>query len=257
MENKPYDAVIGSSSAPFETQLAAACGLATNYHGVTHPSLPNYIAATSGSTQGIADDDPPSSHPLDVASIFSQVKAAGKTWRSYQESAPGNCPLSSSGQYAVKHDPAPYYTGIRSDCAVWDVPMGGTASGNFLTDLTGGTLPAFSFVTPNLCNDTHDCPVATGDAWLKSWFEKILASPTYLAGRTVVFLTWDEDDGSASNRIPLIVVSPSTPAGTRSGTFFDHYALLKTSEQLLGITTFLGHAGDAGTSSMVSTFNLG
>ena len=257
MENKPYDAVIGSSAAPYETELAAACGLATNYNGVTHPSLPNYIAATSGSTHGITDNEPPSSHPLDVPSIFSQVKATGRTWRGYMESAPGPCPLTSNGLYVVKHDPAPYYTGIRSDCAVWDVPMGTTDGGNFLTDLTGGTLPAFSFLTPDLCNGTHDCPVSTGDAWLRSWFSKILASPTYLAGRTVIFLTWDEDDGSAANHIPLIVVSPSTVAGTRSGTRFDHYSLLKTTEQLLGITTFLGHAGDAGTSSMVSAFNLG
>jgi phospholipase C len=257
MENKPYNGIIGSSAAPFENQLAAACGLATNYHAVTHPSLPNYIAATSGGTQGVADDEPPSAHPLDVPSIFSQVKAVGKTWRSYQESAPGNCSLTSSGRYAVKHDPAAYYTGIRSDCAVWDVPMGTTASGNFLSDLTNGTLPAFSFVTPDLCNDTHDCPVATGDAWLESWFAKILSSPAYLTGRTVIFLTWDEDDDSASNHIPLIVVSPSTPAGTRSGTAFDHYSLLKTTEQLLGITTFLGHAGDPGTSSMISAFKLG
>ena len=217
MENKPYDAIIGSSSAPYETELAAACGLATNYHGVTHPSLPNYIAATSGSTQGIADNDPPSSHPLDVPSIFSQVKAAGKTWRAYEESAPGNARWTSSGQYAVKHDPASYYTGIRSDCAVWDVPMGTTAAGNFLTDLTGGTLPAFSFVTPDLCNDTHDCSVATGDAWLKSWFAKILASPTYLAGRTVVFLTWDEDDGSASNRVPTDRRQPVDPGRHQVG----------------------------------------
>jgi hypothetical protein len=257
MENKPYDAVIGSSSAPYENQLAAACGLATNYHAVAHPSLPNYIAATSGSGQGIADDGPPSSHPLDVASIYSQVKATGKTWRSYQESAPGNCPLAPGGQYAVKHDPAPYYPGIRSDCAIWDVPMGTTASGHFLNDLTNGTLPAFSFVTPNLCNDTHDCPVSTGDAWLRSWFDKILTSSSYRQGRTVVFLTWDEDDHSGPNRVPLIVVSPSTPVGTRSGALFDHYALLKTTEQVLGITTFLGHAGDVDTSSMASTFNLG
>jgi phospholipase C len=227
MENKPYDAVIGSPSAPYENELAAACGLATNYHGVSHPSLPNYIAATSGSTEGIADDDPPSSHPLAVASIYSQVKAAGKAWRDYAESAPAACPLTSSGLYAVKHDPAPYYTGIRSDCAAWDMPMGTTAGGNFLTDLTGGTLPAFSFVTPDLCNDA------------------------------VVFVAWDEDDGSATNHVPLIVVNPSIRAGTQSGTFFDHYALLKTTEQVLGITTFLGHAGDPGTSSMVSTFNLG
>ena len=257
MENKPYSSIIGSSAAPYENQLANACGLATNYHAVTHPSLPNYIAATSGNTQGITDDAAPASHPLGVASIYSQVKAAGKTWRDYEESAPGNCPLTSSGQYAVKHDPAPYYTGIRSDCAVWDVPMGTTSGGNFLTDLANGALPAFSFVTPNLCNDTHDCSVATGDAWLQSWFAKILSSPNYLAGDTVVFLTWDEDDGSASNRIPTIVVSPSTPAGTVSAASFDHYSLLKTAEQLLGITTFLGHAGDAGTTSMATAFNLG
>ena len=257
MENKPYDAIIGSASAPYETELAAACGLATNYSGVTHPSLPNYIAATSGSTQGITDNEPPASHPLDVPSIFSQVKATGRAWRAYIESAPGACPLTSSGLYAVKHDPAAYYTGIRSDCAAWNVPMGTTESGNFVTDLTGSTLPAFSFVTPDLCNGTHDCPVSTGDAWLRSWFAKILASPAYLSGRTIVFLTWDEDDGSAANHIPLIVVSPSTAAGTRTGTPFSHYSLLKTTEQLLGITTFLGHAGDAGTSSMVTAFNLG
>ena len=77
-------------------------------------------------------------------------------------------------------------------------------------------LPAFSFVTPNLCNDTHDCSVATGDTWLQSWFAKILASPAYRAGTTVIFLTWDEDDGSASNQVPLLVISPSTPAGTTS-----------------------------------------
>ena len=217
MENKSSDKIIGSPSAPYENRLAAACGLATNYHAVAHPSLPNYIAATSGSTQGITDDEPPSSHPLDVASIFSQLKAMGKTWRSYQESAPANCALTSSGLYAVKHDPAPYYTGIRSDCAAWDVPMGTTERGSFLDDLTRGTLPAFSFVTPDLCNDTHDCPVATGDAWLQSWFAKILASPAYLSGRTVVFLAWDEDDHSASNHIPLVVVSPSTRPGTESG----------------------------------------
>ena len=257
MENQPYDAVIGSPSAPFENQLATACGLATNYHGVAHPSLPNYIAATSGSTQGITDDDPPSSHPLDVPSIYNQLKAAGKTWRDYEEGAPGNCPLGSSGGYAVKHDPAPYYTGIRNDCAAWDVPMGTVDAGSFLTDLTSGTLPAFSFVTPDLCNDTHDCPVATGDSWLQSWFAKILASPTYLAGKTVVFLVWDEDDGSSSNHIPMIAVNPSIPPGTQPGTYFDHYSLLKTTEQLLGITTFLGHAGDAGTAGMAPAFNLG
>jgi hypothetical protein len=254
MENKGYDAVIGSPSAPFENQLAGACGLGTSYHGVAHPSLPNYIAATSGSTQGITDDADPQAHPLDVPSIFSQVKAAGKSWRSYEESSPGNCPQTSSGRYAVRHDPATYYTGIRGDCANWDVPMGSTSGGSLASDLASGNLPAFAFLTPDLCDDTHDCPVATGDAWLQSWFAKILASPAYLAGDTVVFVVWDEDDLASGNHIPFLVVSPSTRPGTQSGGSFDHFALLKTTEQLLGLG-FLGQAADA--PSMLSAFNLG
>jgi phospholipase C len=156
----------------------------------------------------------------------------------------------------VKHDPAPYYTGIRTDCASWDVPMGTTTSGAFLTDLTNGTLPAFAFVTPNLCNDMHDCSIATGDSWLQSWVPKILASSAYAAGRTALFITWDEDDGSESNRVATIVVSPSTPAGTQSATSFTHYSLLRTTEQLLGVGTFLAHAGDSGTTSMRAAFGL-
>lgn len=254
MENKAYSQIIGSSAAPYTNQLANQCGLATNYHGVTHPSLPNYIAATSGSTWGIADDNPPSSHPLAAPSIYSQLKALGKTWRDYEESAPGNCPLSSSGLYAVKHDPAPYYTGIRADCANWDVPMGTTTSGNFLNAVNGGTLPTFAFVTPNLCNDTHDCSIQTGDNWLKSWIPKIIAGPNYRAGGTAIFLTYDEDNGSAGNQVVTIVISPSTVPGTRSGTLFNHYSLLRTAEVMLGVGTYLGSATSA--TAMLSAFGL-
>jgi phosphatidylinositol-3-phosphatase len=255
MENKGYSSIIGSPSAPYMNALADACGLATNYQAIRQPSLPNYIAATSGDTWGIDDNDPPAAHPLTVPSIFSQVKAAGMTWRSYQESAPGNCPLTSSGLYAVKHDPAPYYLGIRGDCANWDVPLGTTSAGNLVNDVTGGTLPAFSFITPNLCNDMHDCSVSTGDAWLSRIVPKILSGPNYRSGDTALVITFDEGT-STSNRIATIVVSPSTPAGTTSATPFSHYSLLRTTEEMLGITTFLGHAGDAGTLSMRAAFGL-
>jgi hypothetical protein len=151
---------------------------------------------------------------------------------------------------------AGYVTAVRGDCALWDVPMGSTSAGSFLTDLAGGALPTFAFVTPDLCSDTHDCPVATGDAWLQAWFAKILASPSYVAGDTVVFVVWDEDDGGSSNHIPLLVVSPSTRPATRSNVYLDHYSLLKTTEQLLGLG-FLGQAGAATTASMAAAFNLG
>jgi phospholipase C len=256
MENHAYSQVIGSSSAPYENELAAQCGLATNYKATTHPSLPNYIAMTSGDTQGVTDDNGPSSHQLSAASIFSQVKGAGGSWRSYQESMPSNCALSSSGTYAVKHNPAAYYVPIRSDCAVWDVPMGTASSGAFASDLANNTLPSFSFITPNLCNDTHDCSVGTGDSWLQSWIPKITSSAAYQSGNTAIFLTWDEDDFTTVNQVATLVITPTTAAGTRSGTAFNHYSLLKTTEQMLGLTSFLGHAGDTGTTSMRADFHM-
>ena len=250
MENHSYSQIIGSSSAPYINSLANGCGLATNYKAVTHPSLPNYIAATSGDTWGIADDNPPSSHPLAVNSIFQQATSAG----SYQESMPANCDLTSSGTYAVKHNPEAYYTNIRNACNSNNVPMGTTSSGAFLNALNSGTLPNFSFVTPNLCNDMHDCSIAIGDAWLQSWVPKITASPSYQAGNTVLFVTWDEDNGSGGNQVATIVVSPYTTPGTKSGTAFTHYSLLRTTEELLGIPTFLGNAALA--TSMRPAFGL-
>jgi phosphatidylinositol-3-phosphatase len=255
MENASYEQIVGSSSARYLTHLARQCGLATNYHAITHPSLPNYIAATSGSDWGIGDDNPPGSHPLARASIFGELTAAGMTWRSYDESMPSNCDRSSSGGYAVKHNPAAYYTGIRKQCATWDVPMGSTASGPFLSDLRGDTLPSFSFVTPNLCHDMHNCSPAVGDAWLQRWTAKLVGSSAYRSGTTVLIVTFDEGSGT-SNRVATLVVSPTTPPGTRSATRFDHYSLLKTTEQLLGIRTHLAHAGDASTNSMRPGFHL-
>jgi phosphatidylinositol-3-phosphatase len=253
-ENHSESQVIGSTSAPYFNSLASQCGLATNYHGVTHPSLPNYLAATGGSTFGVTDDNPPSSHPISSASIFSQVKAAGKTWKSYEESMTSNCLLSSSGTYAVKHNPAAYYTGIRTDCANMDVPMGSTTSGAFASDLANGTLPTYSFVTPNMCNDMHDCSATTGDNWLKSWMPKIVASSNYQAGKTAVFVTFDEDDFNSSNVVAMIPVAPSVPAGTKNATNFSHYSLLRTTEEMLGISSYLQNAATA--TSMRSAFHL-
>jgi phosphatidylinositol-3-phosphatase len=240
MENKAYGSIIGSSSAPYENQLAAQCSSAVNFFAETHPSLPNYIAMTSGSAQGIADDNPPSSHPLDVPSIFSQL---GTNWRSLQESMPSNCLLTNSGQYAVKHNPAAYYTNIRTDCNALDVPLADPP------DISA----RFTFVTPNLCSDTHDCSVATGDAWLQTFLGKVFASAEYQAGKTAVFLTWDEDDSSHSNHIATIVAAPSVAPGTAPTATFNHYSMLHTTEEMLGLG-FVGNAASA--TSMRSAFGV-
>jgi hypothetical protein len=237
-ENKSYGEIVGNSSAPYLNGLAHACGLATNYKAVAHPSLPNYIALTSGATQGITDDNAPSSHPLSVASIFLQ---SGSGWRSYQESMPSSCDLTNSGEYAVKHNPAAYYTNIRTACQSQDVPLGSAISARF------------TFVTPNLCHDMHDCSIATGDSWLKSYLPGLLASTAYTGGGTAIFVTWDEDDGSSQNHVATLVISPYTPAGSTSSSTFNHYSLLHTSELMLGLPC-LGNACTA--ASMRTPFGL-
>jgi phosphatidylinositol-3-phosphatase len=247
-ENKTYDQIVGSSNAPYINGLAKQCGLATNFSAEAHPSLPNYIAMTSGSTQGISDDSGPSSHALNVESIFSQVV----DWRSLEESMPSNCDLSNSGLYAVRHNPAAYYTNVATACASRDVPLAASP------DISA----RFTFVTPNLCNDMHSCPtqsdatteIKTGDAWLSTFMPKIVASPEYQSGATALFITWDEDDYGDSQHIVTIVVSPSTPAGLTPGTAFNHYSMLRTTEEMLGTSAFLGQAATA--TSMRSAFHL-
>jgi len=251
MENHTFGQVVGSNQAPYETQLAQTCGTAAQYEEVGSPSLPNYIGATSGDVQGIHDDGPPSQHRLTGDNLFRQVRNAGKQARSYEEAMPSPCALAPSGRYAVKHNPAAYYAGAddREACLRDDLALGTIDDGPFATDLRNDTLPAFAFITPDLCNDTHDCPVATGDAFLSSWVDAILASSAYRAGRTAVFVVWDED-----TPMPNIVISPTTKPGTRTGDRVDHYALLRTTEEMLGLTDLLGAAANA--PSMRPMFNL-
>ena len=259
MENHSYNSIIGSSQAPYINSLATECGLATNYHNVSHPSLPNYISATSGlGYSGIArfdgDCNPVPGCVTPAASIFGQ----GETWKAYEESMPSNCHKANSGKYAVRHNPPPYFTTLRG-CATFDVPYGRLAR-----DLSTGKLPAFSFVTPNLIDDMHSSSVPVGDKWLAANLPAILTSPEYVNGSTAVFITWDEGEGGTATKcatnttdvgchVATIVISPSTKRGTRSAKLFNHYSLLRTAEQLLGLP-LLGHA--ASSPSMAPAFGL-
>ena len=241
MENHSYDTIIGSSQAPYINGLANSCGLATNYHNISHPSLPNYVGATSGlgylALQKFERDcDPVTACSTKVASIFGQ----GEKWKAYEDSMPSNCYRLNSGEYAVRHNPPPYYRGLRG-CSMFDVPYSHLAK-----DLASNRLPAFSFITPNLIHDMHDGTIADGNSWLAANLPTILNSHAYRDGSTAVFLTWDEGEGGTSRKcatnttdvgchVVTIVISPSTKPGTRSSRLFNHYSLLGTTEQLLGL----------------------
>jgi phospholipase C len=263
MENHSFGDIIGNrAQAPYINSLAAGCGLATSYHNTTHPSLPNYLAATSGLAQSklpalsFLDCNVSATCDTSARSIFGQ----GETWKAYQESMPSNCDTSSAGEYSVQHNPAVYYTSL-SGCAGHDVPYPRLAA-----DLANNALPAFSLITPNMIDDMHDGTIAQGDAWLATHLPAILASRQYRAGTTAVFITWDEGSGGypiedcddntttdASCRVATIVISPATPPGTTSRAFYSHYSLLGTTEQLLGLPK-LGQASSSPT--MIAAFHL-
>lgn len=251
MENHSYQQVIGKSAAPYITGLAHACAVATDYHSVGLPSLPNYLGATSGDTWGIHDDGPPSGHVLTVDNLFRQVRRTGRSAVSYEDAMPGNCVLGSTRRYAVKHNPAAYYQGEddRTACLSDNLPLGTADSGAFHDALASNSLPAFSFVTPDICNDMHSCPVATGDRWLSEFLPAIFASDAYRSGTTAVFVVWDE-----GNPMPFIAVAPTVMPGAAVAARLDHYALLRTTEEMLGITDLLSRAADA--PSMRATFRL-
>ena len=141
-------------------------------------------------------------------------------------------------------NPAAYLVGgdDRAACMADDLPLGTVDSGPFATALSTGTLPMFTFITPDLCDDMHDCDVATGDSWLHQWLDVITSSRPYQAGGTAVFVVWDEP-----TPMPSLFIAPSVPAGTIDHAPVDHIALLRTTEEMLaasaaGCSTGAEHA---------------
>jgi hypothetical protein len=273
-ENKSYDQIIGppgstaASRAAFWNQVASSCGLATNYYGMTHPSLPNYLGASSGDTPfGSGNCLPGGCGARTESSIYGQLVAAGKTWRTYAESMPSNCYGTDSYPYVAHHNPALYYADAADKCSVWNVPFGNSSAG-FYADLAGNKLPDLSVVIPNDCNNSHDCTIRAADSWLQGVIGKIQSSSVYQSGNTVVVATWDEGKGGndgedcsvnlgdTSCHVATLVLSPYIVPGTQSGRVLNHYSLLRTTEDLLGLQSYLGHAADAATANFRADFGL-
>jgi hypothetical protein len=242
MENHEYSDIIGSSSAPYINSLAHRYGLAAGAYAITHPSLPNYLALTGGSTFGIDSDC--TECAVTATSIVDQLEAAHLSWRAYMEDLPRPCFTgASAGDYAKKHDPFAYYTRIVSDprrCANI-VPL--TRLG---ADERSGTLPRFLWITPNLCHDMHDCSVSTGDRFLSGLLPPLLRS---LGARGLLFLTWDEGSSDAGccrlasgGHVATIVAGAGARPGMRLGLPSDHYSVLQTIEDLFGLRRLRGAA---------------
>jgi len=211
--------------------LSKQCAGFSNFHGEGHPSQGNYIAMTSGSTQGVSDDG---SVDLKVQHIGNLLEAKGLDWKSYAEDYPGKCFKNDKSGYVRKHSPFISYTNVQSspaECAKI-VP-----STQFDVDAKAGTLPAYSFYSPNLDDDGHDTDVNFADAWVKKTFSAYLADPAFMAD-TLFVITFDEDSGSDANTIYTLMCSPSIVPGTLITSSYNHYNLLRTVEDEFGLGTF-------------------
>jgi hypothetical protein len=251
MENKEASDVL--AHAPYVGRLARRYGLATRSYGVRHPSLPNYIALTSGSTQGITDDC--DDCRARGRNIVDQLAAAHVSWRGYFEDMPHACYRGGSvGGYTRHHNPFVYYddvSGRRERCRRL-VPMSRLAG-----DLRHGRLPTYAFVVPNKCHDMHDCSVGTGDRFLRGLVPRVLRA---LGPHGVLILTWDEGTTDAGccgrahgGRIATVVAGPDVRRGARMRAPVDHYGVLRTIEDALGLR-HLGAAADRRSGSLRPLF---
>jgi phosphatidylinositol-3-phosphatase len=242
MENEGYGSIIGSSSTPFIDALAKRYALATAMYAVGHPSLPNYLALTGGSTFGI-DSDCTDCH-VGATSLVDQLDRAGISWKAYMEDLPSPCFTGpGAGGYAKKHDPFVYYTRVADDPGRCRRVVG-------LDQLSGDerarALPTFIWITPNLCHDMHDCNPAVGDRFLASLVPPLLSA---LGPNGLLFLTWDEGSSDAGccrlasgGHIATIVAGSAARPGARMSTPTDHYSVLQATEDLLGLQRLRGAA---------------
>ena len=233
LENHGPDAVLRSG---WLARAARSGAVATAAHGETHPSLGNYLAMISGSTQGVSDDDV-TDGPFGAPTLLGQLDAAGVPWKAYLNGMPSPCFGAGSdqdvtGRYAKRHNPFLFFDDVIGDpahCHALVVPGGRLAS-----DIATGQLPRFVWITPDLCQDMHDCPVAAGQRWLARAVPPLLAA---LGPKGVLFVTADEgeDDVGNGGRIPLVALGSEARPGARLATVVDHRNLLATIEDILGL----------------------
>ncbi len=233
-ENHDYEEIIGSDQAPFLNGLAAGSVSLTGMYATRHPSLPNYLAMTGGSTFGITRNC--TVCHVQEKNLVDQLEGAGISWRAYLESMPTPCFTGARfGRYAKKHNPFVYYDRITSDperCAKV-VPLSQLDG-----DIREGAFPSFAFVTPDLCSDMHDCAVSFGDAFLRTLMARLAPG---LGSDGIVIITFDEDGTAgccllaAGGHIATVIAGPGAARGVEIAQPADHYSLLRLVEDNWGL----------------------
>jgi len=261
MENKNFSQINGSSSAPFLNQLARNYSLATQYTACSHPSLPNYMCLTGGNTYFGNNCSPVGSCTTSNSSIVDRVESAGLTWRAYMEDMPSPCYKSASGNYTFLLDPFLFYIGIGNNttrCAAHVVPANSGGKGppddNLVNALDStSTASNYMWLTPNMCDNMHNCSISRGDDYLRQLVPLILNSSIFRTQNAALFITFDEGFGRyPTDYVYTLWAGPAVKTHYKSSIQYSHYSLPGTIETAWGLQPLT--AKDAGSSSMMEFF---
>jgi len=245
-ENANFSDVIANPALPYLNSLANQYGLAANYFANAHPSIPNYFELTTGQILTLIDASTPHNFPVSSENVVRDLLSAGKSWKSYAEDLPSvGYTGDDTGRYAVRHNPFAYFTDVQNDTRQVQnlVPFG-----QFATDRNAASLPDFSFIVPNLCNDAHDCSLATADDWLKTNIDPLIQSPQFQKDGLLI-IVFDEantlDLTSGGGHVAAVIVSPLAKRGYKSIAFYQHESVLRLTLEGLGATRLPGDAATA------------
>jgi phosphatidylinositol-3-phosphatase len=244
LENRSYEQVIGSRSAPYLNGLARRYALATRFYAITHPSLPNYIALTGGSVFGIKGDCARCVAP--GPNVVGQLDRAGISWKAYFEDIDSNDkPGTATQEYNPYYNPFVFYESVRGTPRDRARVVG---FDDLHTDLKGAHLPRFTWIAPGVLHDGHNGTLREADRYASQLVPKVLRA---LGPNGVLYLTWDEGKRSdrrgvggqrGGGRIALIAAGGGARRHTRTAIPANHYALLRTIEANFRLRA-LGQAG--------------
>jgi len=254
MENQGLSDVIGSTSAPYMNTLATTYGLSTQYTAIEHPSEPNYVALFGGDTFGIAGDGN-CCWKVNQPNLVDRLESAGLTWKAFAEDASGSGTCGFNPPRRSDHFPFIDYSDMNTPARCANMlTTASSADSELLTALNSQTPPNFAWLTPNDCNNMHNCSVATGDAYLAGLVPKILTSAMFTAQKAALFVVFDEGNGSSpSDYVYAVWAGSSVRKAYTSSTQYSHYSFLKTIESLWNLPSLTPN--DAGASAMTEFFS--
>ena len=241
-ENTDYASVIGNASMPYLNGLARQYALAANYHANTHPSIGNYFMLTVGRI--VSNNDSYSSVVTDD-NIVRRLISGRKTWKSYAEDLPSvGYTGGDVGRYARKHNVIALLSDVVNDPAQQRNLVPFT---QFAADLANNALPDYAFVVPNECNDAHDCPLGTADAWLKTNIDPLVKNPQFQRDGllVIVFDEADSDNTDGGGHVACVIVSPKAKRGYESTTLYQHQSVLRLTGEALGLGSLPNDAATA------------